>query len=146
MSDQSTTDPLAIALFSEIMMADQLIRGRLARALPKGMELSHYLLLNHLAGQTSERTPAQLARIFHLTKGAMTNTLTKLEAYGYVHIRPDWEDGRRKMVSVSDAGLLAREEAIRAVAPIFEEVMDRLGTDKVKSSLPVLRELRAALT
>ncbi|HGG63330.1 MAG TPA: MarR family transcriptional regulator, partial [Rhodobacteraceae bacterium] len=39
MSD--TNDPLAVALFSEIFMADQLARNRLSKALPKGMELSH---------------------------------------------------------------------------------------------------------
>ena len=33
-SDQG--DPLAIALFSELFMADQLARGRLAKVLPSG--------------------------------------------------------------------------------------------------------------
>ncbi|HNK68572.1 MAG TPA: helix-turn-helix domain-containing protein, partial [Flavobacteriales bacterium] len=45
----------------------------------KGMELSHFSVLNHLARTGEERTPAQLARAFHVTRGAMTNTLTKLE-------------------------------------------------------------------
>ena len=91
-------DPLAIALFSEIFMADQLARARLAKALPKGMELSHFSVLNHLARTNSERTPAQLARAFHVTRGAMTNTVNRLERAGYVHVRPDWDDARRKFV------------------------------------------------
>ena len=37
------THSLAISLFSEILMADQLARSRLGKALPKGMELSHFL-------------------------------------------------------------------------------------------------------
>ena len=40
-----TSEPLAVALFSEIFMADQLARIRLSRALPKGMELSHFSVL-----------------------------------------------------------------------------------------------------
>ena len=92
---------LAIALVSEILAADQLLRGRLTRVLPKGMEISHFSVLNQLARSGDERTPAQLARSFHVTRGAMTNTLARLEMAGYVHIRPDWDDARRKLVAIS---------------------------------------------
>ena len=85
MSD--TSDPLSIALFSELFMADQLARNRLSKALPKGMELSHFSVLNHLARANEERTPAQLARLFHVTRGAMTNTLNRLEWAGHIHIQ-----------------------------------------------------------
>lgn len=99
---------LAIALFSEILTADQLVRNRLTRVLPKGMEISHFSVLNHLARVGDERTPAQLAKSFHVTRGAMTNTLNKLEWAGYIHIRPDWDDARRKLVAISPAGRRAR--------------------------------------
>jgi len=135
-------DPLAIALFSEIFMADQLARARLAKALPKGMELSHFSVLNHLARTNSERTPAQLARAFHVTRGAMTNTVNRLEKAGYVHVRPDWDDARRKFVGVSSSGKQARDEALAAVAPILNDVVEAAGTEKVRSILPVLREIR----
>lgn len=138
-------DPLAIALLSEIAMIDQLARARLGRVLPKGMELSHFSVLNHLAHAGDEKSPAQLARLFHVTKGAMTNTLGKLEAVGYIHVRPDWDDARRKFVAISPAGARAREEAVRAVAPVFEELVAALGTDRIRAALPVLRELRGML-
>jgi DNA-binding MarR family transcriptional regulator len=135
-------DPLAIALFSELFMADQLARARLAKALPKGMELSHFSVLNHLARTNSERTPAQLARAFHVTRGAMTNTVTRLEKAGYVHVRPDWDDARRKFVGVSSTGRQARDEALAAVAPILNDVVEAAGAEKVRNILPVLREIR----
>lgn len=142
MNDTYHGDPLAIALFSEIMAAEQMMRGRLSKALPKGMELSHFSVLNHFARLGGEKTPAQLARTFHVTKGAMTNTLNKLETAGYVHIRPDWDDARRKLVSLSDAGMAARARAILAVTPIFDDVMERMGQEEVRNALPFLRELR----
>ncbi|KAB7614606.1 MarR family transcriptional regulator [Amylibacter sp. SFDW26] len=145
MSDATTEDSLTIALFSEIMTSDQLIRAQLSKALPKGMELSHFSVLNHLAHQGGERSPAQLARLFSVTKGAMTNTLTKLDLAGYVHIRPDWDDARKKKVALSAAGRLARDQAVKAVEPVFDDVIKRLGTDKIKTILPILRELRGAL-
>ena len=139
---ETDTDPLAVALFSEIFTADQLARARVAKALPKGMELSHFSVLNHLARVKGERTPGQLARAFHVTRGAMTNTIARLEWAGYVHVRPDWDDARRKCVTVSEAGLQARDQALSAIAPILTEVVEAIGSDKVRSALPVLREVR----
>jgi DNA-binding MarR family transcriptional regulator len=138
-------DALATALFSEIFTLDQLARARLTRALPKGMELSHFSVLNHLAGRGDERSPAQLAAAFHVTRGAMTNTLTKLEWAGHVHIRPDWDDARRKFVSISPSGRAARDAALAAIAPVIADVVAAIGADRVRAVLPVLRELRVRL-
>ncbi|WP_116597710.1 MarR family winged helix-turn-helix transcriptional regulator [Primorskyibacter marinus] len=135
----------AALLFSELLTADQLLRNRLNKVLPNKMEISHFSVLNHLARATGERSPAQLARAFHLTRGAMTNTLTKLENAGYVHIRPDWEDARRKMVAISPAGLAARNAAVAAITPMIADLVVDLGDTRVKSVLPVLRELRLKL-
>lgn len=145
MTSTTGTDSLAVALFSEIFMADQLARNRLTKALPKGMEISHFSVLNHLARTGDERSPAQLARAFHVTRGAMTNTLNKLEWAGHIHIRPDWDDARRKFVSISPAGTAARDAALATIAPILNQVVEAIGQDKVKNALPVLREMRIRL-
>jgi len=140
-----TSENLSVALFGEISMADQLVRNRLKRALPKGMEISHFSVLNHLAHTQDEKTPAQLASVFHVTRGAMTNTLNKLEWAGHIHIRPDWDDARRKFVTISPAGRRAREAAMQTITPIIAEVVEAIGADKVRAALPVLRELRVRL-
>ena len=140
-----TSDPLSIALFSELFRADQLARNRLSKALPKGMELSHFSVLNHLARANEERTPAQLARLFHVTRGAMTNTLNRLEWAGHIHIRPDWDDARRKFVTISPAGRSARDAALQAIAPILSDTIEAIGAAKVRAVLPVLREMRVRL-
>jgi len=143
--DETTSNSLAVALFSEILTNEQLIRNRLSRVLPKGMEISHFSVLNHLARIGDERSPAQLAKSFHVTRGAMTNTLSKLEWAGYVHIRPDWDDARRKMVAISPSGRQARDAAMAAITPMVSDLIRDLGEDRVRSSLPVLRELRIRL-
>lgn len=140
----SSEGALAISLISELLTADQLLRARLGKVLPNKMELSHFSVLNLLA-RGGEKTPAQLARAFHLTRGAMTNTLGKLEISGYVHIRPDWDDARRKLVSISPAGRAARDAALAAIVPMLDNMMTDLGEDKVRAALPVLRELRLRL-
>jgi hypothetical protein len=126
-------DSLAVTFFSEILAVEQLARSALARVLPRGMELSQFSVLNHLAHVGGERTPAQLARTFHLTRGAMTNTL------------PDWDDARRKMVAISPAGLAARDAAVAAIVPVIGDIVSRIGQDRTRSALPVLREMRKLL-
>ncbi len=143
MSEPAET--LAIALFAELFTVDQLARGLVSRVLPKGMELSHFSVLNHLAHLNGERTPAQLADAFHVTRGAMTNTLAKLEWAGHVHIRPDWDDARRKFVSISPSGRSARNAALAALGPVITDLVRDIGTERVRTALPVLRDLRQAL-
>ena len=139
-------DTLASALFSELFMADQLARSRLAKVLPKGMELSHFSVLNYLAQSSQPRTPAQLARTFNLTKGAMTNTLSKLEWAGHINVSPDWDDARRKQITISHAGRNARDSALATITPIIGKIVDHVGQDEVRATVPVLRELRKLLS
>ncbi len=138
-------DRLAASLFAEVLIAEQLSRNLIGKALPRGMQISHFSVLNLLAHVNEERTPAQLAQAFHVTRGAMTNTLSRLEWAGHVHIRPDWDDARRKFVSISPAGRAARNAAIAAFMPLIAEVVRDIGADKVRVALPVLRELRIRL-
>ena len=145
MSESNTqSDQLAIGLFSEMFMADQLARARLAKVLPKGMELSHFSVL-HLLARSGERSPAELAKAFHITRGAMTNTISRLEWAGYVHVRPDWDDARRKYVTISPAGRKARDAALDAIAPSLADALESVGSENVRSALPVLRQLRTYL-
>ena len=133
---------LAVSLFGEILALDQLVRNRLAKVLPKGMELSHFSVLNQLSHTKIEKTPAQIAKSFRVTRGAITNTLNKLELSGYIHVRPDWDDARRKMVSISPAGIVARNNALAAVTPIINELISEMGEERLKAIVPILRDLR----
>ena len=141
----SNENSLAVPLFGEILALDQLVRNRLAKVLPKGMELSHFSVLNQLSHTKNERTPAQIAKSFRVTRGAITNTLNKLELSGFIHVRPDWEDARRKMVSISLAGMVARNNALAAVTPIIEDLARDMGEGRLKAIVPILRELRQKL-
>lgn len=144
-SPNAPINAFTVALFSELLTIDQMLRNRLTRVLPGGMEISHFSVLNHLAFGIAERTPAQLARSFHVTRGAMTNTLGKLEWAGYVHIRPDWDDARRKQVSISPSGRQARDAALAAISPVLTDLFTEMGEDKVRAVVPTLRELRIRL-
>ena len=142
---EQSHDALAASLFSEVFIADQLSHNLISRALPRGMQISHFSVLNLLAHLNVERTPAQLAEALHVTRGAMTNTLSRLEWAGHIHIRPDWDDARRKFVSISVSGRAARDAAIAAFMPLITDVVRDIGAERVRAALPVLRELRKRL-
>lgn len=144
MTDDSAS-ALGASLFAELIMGEQLANRLVTRSLPGGMQLSHFSVLNLLAHLNEERTPAQLAEAFHVGRSAMTNTLARLEWAGHVHIRPDWDDARRKLVSISPAGRAARDAALAAFRPRLTEIVRDLGVDEVRRALPILRCLRERL-
>ena len=135
-----------LTLFSEITTIDQLIRAQISKSLPEGMASSHLSVLNHLSSVKNEKTPLQLAKSFHVTKGAMTNTLSRLETSGYINVRPDWRDARRKQITISKLGIEAQRTAIDAITPVLTKVINKLGKDKADSVLPIIRELRHILS
>jgi len=129
-----------------VMCVNSTDRDEKRTHIPKGMELSHFSVLNTLARGSGERTPAQLAQTFGVTRGAMTNTLSKLEWAGYVHIRPDWDDARRKMVAISPSGMSARDQAMSAIAPLINAALSDVDSVDIRNAVPVLRALRSKLT
>ncbi len=58
-TDEKTED-IAVALFGELFMTDQLARNRISKVLPKGMELSHFGVLNHLPASATNAPPRSL--------------------------------------------------------------------------------------
>ncbi len=138
-------DPVLFAFFNEIGIINQLSRTLLEQVLPDGLKLSHFGVLNHFARQGGQQSPAHLARAFQVTKGAMTNTLQKLEARGLVEIVPDPWDGRGKLVAITEPGLAARNRAIAALAPGLAELQAAFDTEKFAAALPFLMDIRAYL-
>ena len=120
-------------------------RNKLDNSLPKDLNISSFSVLNHFSGSRAEKTPLQLARSFHVTKGAMTNTLNKLEKQGYIHVRPDWNDARKKCVSISQSGIDARNNAMKSIKPILDEIIQKTNHMTKKSLLGDLRNFREAI-
>lgn len=135
----------AFALFNDIGIVSQLATARLRRALPEGMEPAHFHVLNHFARLGGERAPAELARAFQVGKATMTNTVQRLAAAGYVAVRPDPRDGRAKRVSLTPAGLAARDRAVAALAPDLAALVPVIGADRIARLAPDLKALRELL-
>lgn len=131
--------------FNEIGIINQLASNRLERRLPHGLKLAQFSVLNHFVRLGGQRSPLQLARAFQVTKGAMTNTLKRLEGLGFIEVKPSPDDGRSKQVAISDAGRAAHGDALAAIAPDLRMLEDVLTTDLMSSMLPDLQHIRTYL-
>ena len=134
-----------LILLSEVATIEQLARNKLDNALSKDLNISSFSVLNQLSGSKAEKTPLQLARSFHVTKGAMTNTLNKLEKLGYIHVRPDWNDARKKRISISQTGIDARNYAMKSIKPILDEIIQKTDHLTRKTLLSDLRNFRESI-
>ena len=136
---------LLFSVFTEISIIEHLARNRLERALPDGLRMSHFGVLNHMVRLGDNQTPVELARAFQVVKGAMTNTLQKLEVRGLVELQPDSVDGRSKRVTLTPEGRRVREEAVTIALKIFEDLAGSNLSERLKEAVPALTDLRCAL-
>jgi DNA-binding MarR family transcriptional regulator len=134
-----------VELFAEIGMIEQLARNRMERALPEGLSAAAFGVLDHFVRLGATDSPAHLAQVFHLTKGAMTNTLQRLEAQGLVSLADDPADGRRKVVTLTAAGRAAHLAALAALRPRMDTLRAAFDAAEFAAALPFLRRLRGWL-
>ena len=72
---------MLLGALTEIGIMSQLLSARFERTRPGGLNEAQFTVLHHFARQNlAESTPTKLARAFQLSKGALTNTLQRLEA------------------------------------------------------------------
>ncbi|MCR9278786.1 MAG: MarR family transcriptional regulator [Pseudomonadaceae bacterium] len=139
-----TADELFV-LFNEIGMINQLASNRFERRLPDGLSTAQFSVLNHFVRLGEERTPSRLAEIFQVTRGAMTNTLKRLERKGCVKLTSDPADGRGKIVNITAKGRKVRDQAIASAAVCFDDLYDSISKSEYALLLPILQRLRQQL-
>ena len=143
---KSDNDPLAFEVFNEIGIIDQLTSAAFAAVLPKGMTIAQFTVLNHFARlELTEKSPADLARAFQITRPTMTSTLARMENSGLIKIKPDPQDGRAKLVSVTAKGKKMRSDCLKRLAKPMAEAEAVLSHKTMVKILPLLREIRERL-
>ncbi|HEY4460913.1 MAG TPA: MarR family transcriptional regulator [Pseudonocardiaceae bacterium] len=145
MARRSTVDELAAELFDGISLIVRRIKQLKA---PGDLSMSERAALSRL-DRGGATTSADLARADQITPQAMGNILAGLESRGLIQRSADPHDGRRIIVSLTDAGqevqrhkrdartrqfadalqagfTPAELDALRAVAPLLERLADHL--------------------
>jgi DNA-binding MarR family transcriptional regulator len=86
-----------------------------------------------------------LARAFQVPKTSMSHTLAGLEKRGLIRMEPNPDDGRGKLVRLTDSGQVVRNRAIQDIAPDIANIIPQFGLEDAQVALPFLRKLRAVL-
>ena len=134
-----------VEVFAEIGMIDQLATTRIDRLLPEGLTSAQFSVLNHLAVHGREESPASLADLFLVTKGAMTNTLQRLEGRGLIGVAGDPNDARRKKITITPEGQKAYDACIVSLRPMTESLREAFTQDEFQEAIPFLNALRVWL-
>lgn len=122
-------DPPSFKLFSEIVMLKEVASKYLESVMPAGLNRSLFSVLHALARFGVPRTPSELAAIFEVTRGTMTNTLRRLEERGLIAIEPDSKDRRVKWVSLTERGKQVRDQTINDLSPHLMLLEAEFGSD-----------------
>jgi len=132
-------------LFNEIGIIGQLSRTLLEARLPPGFVAAQFSVLNHLVRGGNGRTPLAIAQAFQVPKNSMTHSLTVLERASLIEIRKNPQDGRSKLVYITDGGRNFRAEVIDALAPDVARIAAAFPPEFVARLLPDLENLRKFL-
>jgi DNA-binding MarR family transcriptional regulator len=139
------SEPVVVRFFTEIGIIEHLARTAAERVLPEGLSMAGFEVLNHLSLRGPTQSPVRIAQAMQVTKGAMTGTLKRLAAGGFVDIGPDAADGRGKTVTLTPDGAAARQAAFAALAPQFAAILAQVGEAELAALLPTLRRVREHL-
>lgn len=141
-----TDDPIAFELFNEIGIIDQLAGTMFASVMPAGMTQAQFTVLNHFVRLgLVEKSPAELANAFQITRPTMTSTLSRMERAGLISVRPDPADGRAKLVSLTSEGRAMRESCIATLLPLLPLIDSVVSHAELRELLPALRNIRVKL-
>lgn len=139
---------------AEIGAALRLIVGRLVRKLRQvkdsigAVTLSEASVLARL-DRDGPDSPGSLAALEGVRPQAMATTLAALEARGLVSREPDPADGRRAVMTVTEAGHTVvadrRSASVRRLADVIERELNPAERKELVAVLPLLDRLAERL-
>lgn len=105
-----------------------------------------YWLIGNLrySGPPYRSSPGQLAEEMHLSSGAMTNRLDRLEEAGLIRRLPDPDDRRGALIEPTEAGHAAWEQSTGAQARREALIASALSPEEKEQLHALLRRLMAA--
>ncbi|MGZ4175512.1 MAG: MarR family winged helix-turn-helix transcriptional regulator [Solirubrobacteraceae bacterium] len=148
-----TTDPRQDAKVDEIAAALRVSVGLLVRRLRQvpvegGLTLSETSALARL-DRGGPTTPGELAKQEQISPQSMGATLAALEARGLIERRPDPGDGRRAVMSVSEAGLellgSRRNAKVQQLARALAAEFTAAELEQLAAAAPLLERLGQSL-
>lgn len=138
-------DTSSLGVVIRVMSLNRAFLRQATEALaPLDLELFEYDVLSALRrqGQPYALPATGLARETGLSSGAMTNRIDKLEVRGLVRRRPDKNDRRAVIVSLTPAGRRAIDDAVQARLDAAEDSLEGISSKERNDLAVLLRKVR----
>ncbi len=133
-------------LFTEIAIVEHLLRNRYDRSSPAGMTTGQFGVLSHfIRNGRAEEKMALLAWAFQDSDDYMAEKVASLVQRGLLSTRPADSDPADLIVSITDRGRAAHAEALEAIAPEIEQLLEGIPMEDIKTSLKVVQDIRRTL-
>jgi DNA-binding MarR family transcriptional regulator len=142
-----TLDPLTEGIVERIQFLNKRFGQSMEATLQEfGLESREYHLLGKLRsyGPPYRRSPGQLADDLHLSSGAMTNRLDRMEEAGLIRRLPDPSDRRGQLIEPTEQGHAMWDKAVGTQARIEAALADTLTLAEKEELHRLLRRLMTA--
>ena len=135
------SDHPILQVFANIRFVNDAVQDAIAECLPEGMTVPQHEVRRLFDFRGDGLTPAEIAQSLHIPKSALTNTLQRLEANGFVRIEPCPEDGRKKQVWLTPAGRHTYVQSLAAIRPRMERLREAFTLEEFREALHFLKAL-----
>ena len=115
------------------------LRERMAAAGYGDIREAHGCVFGNVAPDGMRLT--ELAELAGMTKQGVGEAVTDLERLGYAERVPDPDDGRAKIIRLTERGAAAQRVGFEAIAAIEREWVERYGAERIDGLRSILLEL-----
>jgi len=146
--ERPDVDVSGMSAIGRLTRVREAIRRRLDEVFAEhGLESWEFDVLATLLrnGPPHRLTPGELLASMMITSGAMTNRLDRLERRGFIERRPDPDDGRRVLVTLTDAGMGVVDAALIDHAANERGILSCFDDQQEETFVELLRVLHHAL-
>lgn len=111
------------------------------RALPSGLTMAQFELLDLLKERIAPQLPMVLAAEMHLTRGSLTNLIQQLEKKQLIRLELNPEDGRSKLVSLSKSGNETHRLCLAALYDVTTGILRHFPPERLDAALKFSSDL-----
>lgn len=132
------TEFLFVSLLEGFEWFDESLQRSLKAAKLPQLSRTESMIMIHV--QMNIVRPAEIARSLRLTRQAVHLSVGSLVERGIFELRPDPDDGRIKIVALTEKGRMMRKDANRIVREVTDILAYRIGQQQVDALRSAFRQ------
>ncbi|NVO25500.1 MarR family winged helix-turn-helix transcriptional regulator [Donghicola mangrovi] len=138
--------PLSAQFGQQLGVVSTLYRSLIESLLvPHDVTWAQFSLLLHLARRSGPSRISEIASAVNLTQPAVTKVVQKFSAQQMVFVRSDQNDGRNRLVEITEVGRTRLVAMQQSFGPAFHELLLDWSSEEIERLIHDLTRLSATL-